>query len=66
MSCACLSAVLARTNLVQQKTKQRVRFEVTDRTWEAFRAWIAMAKLAAGDALFPSRQRGSPHLSTRQ
>ena len=60
------SQVLARATVVQQKTKQPVRFEVTDQTREALTAWIAKAKLAAGDYLFPSRQRGSPHLSTRQ
>ena len=51
---------------MQQKTKQPVRFEVTDQTREALTAWIVKAKLADGDYLFPSRQRGSPHLSTRQ
>jgi integrase len=52
--------------VVQQKTKQPVRFEVTDQTREALTAWIVKAKLADGDYLFPSRQRESPHLSTRQ
>ena len=60
------SQVLARATVVQQKTKQPVRFEVTDQTREAATAWIVKAKLADGDYLFPSRQRGSPHLSTRQ
>ena len=60
------SQVLARATVVQQKTKLPVRFEVTDQTREALAARIAKAKLAAGDYLFPSRQRGSPHLSTRQ
>lgn len=58
--------VLARATVVQQKTKQPVRFEVTDQTREALAVGIAKAKLAAGEYLFPSRQRGSPHLSTRQ
>jgi integrase len=57
---------VARATVVQQKTKQPVRFEVTDQNREALTAWIAKAQLAAGDYLFPSRQRGSPHLSTRQ
>ena len=47
------SQVLARATVVQQKTKQPVRFEVTDQTREALTAWIAKAKLAAGDYLFP-------------
>lgn len=58
--------VLARATVVQQKTKQPVRFEVTDQAREALAVGIAKAKLAAGEYLFPSRQRGSPHLSTRQ
>ena len=60
------SQVLARVTVVQQKTKQPVRFEVTDQTREAPTAWIVKAKLGVGDYLFPSRQRGSPHLSSRQ
>jgi hypothetical protein len=60
-----VNQLLARATVVQQKTKQRVRFEVTDQTREALMAWIVRAKLAAGDCLFPSRQRGSPHLSIR-
>jgi integrase len=60
------SQVLVRATVVQQKTKQPVRFEVTDQIREALTAWIAKEKLSAGDYLFPSRQRGSPHLSTRQ
>ena len=57
------SQVLARAAVVQQKTKQPVRFEVTDQTREAVMAWIVKAKLGAGDYLFPSRRRGSPHRS---
>ena len=47
------SQVLARATVVQQKTKQPVRFEVTDQTREALTAWIVKAKLADGDYLFP-------------
>ena len=60
------SQVLARATVAPQKTRQPVRFEVTDQIREARTAWIAKAKLAAMDYLFPSRQRGSPHVSTRQ
>jgi hypothetical protein len=51
---------------VQQKTQQPVRFELTERTRETVGAWIAEAKLGAGDYLFPSRHQQSHHLSTRQ
>jgi len=43
-----------------------VRFEVTEQTREAVQAWVAERKRAAKDYLFPSRNRGSRHLSTRQ
>jgi integrase len=49
------SQVLTRATVVQQKTKQPVRFEVTDQTRGALTAWIVKAKLADGDYLFPSR-----------
>jgi integrase len=58
--------VLSRANVVQQKTQQPVRFEFTDQTRETVAAWIAEAKLSAGDYLCRSRQHQSPHLSTRQ
>ncbi len=49
------SQALARATVVQQKTKQPVRFEVTDQTREALAAWIAKAKLADGDYLIATR-----------
>ena len=58
--------VLSRASVTQQKTKQPVRFELSEQTREAIRAWIIEAHLTAGDFLFPSRFRSSPHLSTRQ
>jgi integrase len=58
--------VLARASVVQRKTHAPVRFELTEQTRDAVRAWIAKACLSAGDYLFPSRQATSAHLSTRQ
>jgi integrase len=58
--------ILARASVVQHKTGTAVRFELTEQTRDAVRAWIAKACLSAGDYLFPSRQCGSAHLSTRQ
>jgi integrase len=60
------SHVLSRATIVQRKTKQPVRFELTDQTRAAVGAWIAAAKLSGNDDLFPSRLAASPHLSTRQ
>jgi len=58
--------VVSRATVLQQKTGQPVRFELTEQTREAVRAWIAERSLSAGDFLFPSRHRQSPHISTRQ
>jgi integrase len=50
----------------QQKTKQPVRFEITERTRRSLERWIVAANLVSHGYLFPSRQHLSPHLSTRQ
>jgi len=55
-----------RATVMQQKTHQPVQFEITEETREAVEAWITKAKLRAGDYLFPSRAKASPHLTTRQ
>jgi len=56
----------ARATVVQRKTRQPVRFELTEQTRDASEAWIAQARLGPGEYLFPSRMTRSPHLSTRQ
>ena len=58
--------VLARATVVQHKTAQPVRFELTEQTRDAVGAWIAAAGLRSDQFLFPSRLSKSPHLSTRQ
>ncbi|MBK5967943.1 MULTISPECIES: tyrosine-type recombinase/integrase [Thiorhodovibrio] len=58
--------ILPRASVIQQKTCRPVRFELTEQTREAVRAWIDAKHLAAGSFLFPSRSRKSQHLSTRQ
>ena len=58
--------VLSRASVTQQKTKQPVRFELSEQTRDAIATWVKEAHLTATDFLFPSRFRGSPHLSTRQ
>jgi integrase len=55
-----------RATVMQQKTSQPVKFELTEQTREAIEAWIAQARLGPGDYLFRSRLNGSPHVSTRQ
>jgi len=57
---------VSRATVMQQKTAQPVKFELTDPTREAVEAWIAKEHLTPGQFLFPSRLARSPHLSTRQ
>ena len=58
--------VAARAMIMQQKTQRPVQFEITEQTRESVFAWIHQAGRRSDDYLFPSRFRGSPHLSTRQ
>jgi integrase len=56
----------SRAIVLQQKTRRPVQFEITEPTREAVSAWISHAGLTAERCLFPSRIRGSAHLSTRR
>ncbi len=58
--------IAARAIVLQQKTQRPVQFEITEATRKAVAVWIRCAGLKSEDFLFPSRLRGSPHLSTRQ
>jgi integrase len=55
-----------RAIVMQQKTHRPVQFEITEQTRAALTVWIHQAQLRSEDCLFPSRLRGSDHLSTRQ
>jgi len=58
--------IVSRTTIVQQKTAQPVRSELTEQTREAVETWITKAKPTGHQFLFPSRITQSPHISTRQ
>ncbi len=58
--------VASRAKILQRKTGRPVQFEITARTRDALRAWIGRSELGQNQPLFPSRQNGSCHLSTRQ
>ena len=58
--------IAARAIVLQQKTQRPVQFEITEPTRKSVLTWIRCAGLKNEDYLFPSRLRGSPHLSTRQ
>lgn len=55
--------VAARAIVMQQKTQRPVQFEISEPTREAITNWIGQAGLRPEGCLFPSRLRGSPHLS---
>lgn len=59
-------AVQSRGKVIQQKTGRPVRFELTKRTRQSVHAWIEVGQLSPDGYLFPSRQRASQRLSTRQ
>ena len=58
--------VNSRATIMQQKTQQPVRFEITSRTRNSIEGWIEAAELSSSRYLFPSRIHGSLPLSTRQ
>lgn len=60
------SSVASRAMVMQQKTHQTVRFEITEQTRESVSQWISHQKLSNDDYLFTSRIKKSPHISTRQ
>jgi len=58
--------VASRAMVLQQKTSLPVQFEITEQTRDAITNWLKKMKLSGTDYLFPSRQKNSLHLSTRQ
>ncbi|MEW8028484.1 MAG: tyrosine-type recombinase/integrase [Candidatus Thiodiazotropha sp.] len=52
--------------MLQQKTGQPVRFEITDQTRAAVQQWMTAANLQVDTCLFASRVRPEAHLTTRQ
>ncbi|MEW8351161.1 MAG: tyrosine-type recombinase/integrase [Candidatus Thiodiazotropha taylori] len=58
--------VLARASVLQQKTGQPVRFEITDQTRIAVQQWMSVAELRGDTWLFASRIRPEAHITTRQ
>lgn len=58
--------VLARASVLQQKTGQPVRFEITDQTRIAVQQWMSVAELRGDTWLFASRIRPEAHITTHQ
>ena len=63
---AAAGEVKTRGIIVQKKTGRPVQFEITEQTRTAIAGMVIRYHLRAGDYLFPSRIKSSPHLSTRQ
>ena len=60
------SQIEKRAMVMQQKTGQPVRFEITKKTRKSLSSWIKHAELTSDDYLFKSRINNSNHISTRQ
>ena len=58
--------IAQRAIILQQKTQRPVQFEITKPTRTSVAEWIKSAALSSDCYLFPTRQHGSLHLSTRQ
>ena len=59
-------SIANRAMVMQQKTYQPVKFEITEQTRNSVRDWITKANLKPQDYLFPSRIQSSTHISMRQ
>ena len=59
-------SIANRAMVMQQKTHQPVKFEITEQTRNSVRDWITKANLKPQDYLFPSRIQSSTHISMRQ
>ena len=55
-----------RATIVQKKTGRPVQFEISEQSRNSVEAWLPMLRTTGSRFLFPSRLRGSPHISTRQ
>jgi integrase len=60
------SMILTRSQVIQRKTGQPVRFEITEKTRKALSVLISDKQLDQSDYLFKGRISSSEHLSTRQ
>lgn len=59
-------SVMPRASVVQQKTGQPVRFEITEQTRDALSEWITQTHIKGDDYIFSSRVKPSSHITTRQ
>ncbi|MGV7224389.1 MAG: tyrosine-type recombinase/integrase [Nitrospinales bacterium] len=60
------NGIAPRAMILQKKTQQPVKFEITEQTRDAVKNWVSHKQLSSEDYLFPSRLNNSNHISTRQ
>jgi len=60
------NGIASRAMVMQQKTHQPVKFEITEQTRSSLTEWLVLSELEPGDYLFPSRTSPQTHISTRQ
>jgi len=58
--------VKERTSITQSKTRQPVRFEITDGTRKSLVAWLEDPLMVGSEHLWPGRFHERRHISTRQ
>jgi integrase len=58
--------VRERVSVIQSKTNQPVRFELTENTRETVTAWVRSPEMIGRLFVFPSRFHDRPHISARQ
>jgi len=59
-------SIMPRASIIQRKTSQPVRFEITEQSRDALSEWVSMAHLKGDDGLFFSRVKPGSHITTRQ
>jgi integrase len=59
-------SIMPRASIIQSKTGQPVRFEITEQARETLSEWISLAHPKRNDWLFPSRIKPGSHITTRQ
>ena len=59
-------SIMPRASVIQRKTGQPVRFEITEQARETLSEWISLSHLKGDDWLFFSRVKSGCHITTRQ
>ncbi len=59
-------SIMPRASVIQRKTGQPVRFEITEQAREALSEWVSLTHLKGDDWIFFSRVKPGAHITTRQ